>query len=277
MTDGVDDAAVADVDVAGVEGDATDQSSTPWDSYLDEHEIPPGFRGPTLEAMKYVESQRSKKFQEYESTHKQFEQYRDIGIHDWEPESLRTALAITEALDQRDPDALRQIVEYYGYELPDGLGDEDEGDEDEGGDVDEGPDLDSLLDERLAPLNEFVQSEMQKRAKADAEQYIESALSAIEKDLGRSLKDGERDRLFKMAAGLAQGGSQDSLAEAWDLQKQIVMDAEKGFLASKAGEPGAAEVGPSAPSVQGKDYSGMSLEDAKQQQLRDWVAANVPD
>lgn len=276
MTDGVEteaqvEPAVDDAVVA--EGQATDQSVSPWDSWIQEQQISEIAQAPVRAAFKHADGLATKKFQEHAEERKRWEPYESLGLNEFEPDFLSGALPIMRALDQGGDDA-REIVERMARQLG-LLGDPDDGEGEWDGEElegDEEPDDD--LHERLARTESFVQQQEEQQRRTEAEAYIAQAYGAVEKDLGRKLTDGETGRISNLASGLAHAGVEDPIGAAWKELKSQREDAQKELLEQKRQEPGRVEVGPSAPAARAPRPSGLSLEEQSNDRLREWMRSN---
>lgn len=257
------------VDVTGAQGDAASQSSSPWDPWISEQEIPEPAQHYVRNAFKHAEGLTTKRFQEAAEFRKQWEPYQQVGIHEWDPQGLQQGLALLEALEdeERGPEVIRQLAEHYGV-----LGGDDEVDDDEDGEDE--PDINSVLDEKLAPIQQFIQSQQQERIQQEAQSYFDDALKQIKKDAGRDLSDEEQTRVLQIAQSQAKAGEKDPIGSAWGIYKSIITDAERGVMSQKRQEPGRAEVGPSRPAAT-PDRGDLPLEDQGKQELREWARARA--
>lgn len=244
------------------EGDASPENDTaapsPWDERLSKY--PDAIREQVLDGMKYVEGLTTKKFQEAADFRKQAEPYMGIqGLTDWQPEELTQGLDLLQRLmdEEQAPELVRSLAEHYGLQLADDGEDWDDDDpEDEDGD----PDFDSRIDERVKPLQEYVEQQQQREREREAHQQISSTFEEIEKQAGRKVGEDEREQVLTIAQGLI-GKSDNPIKAGWDAYTQIVERAQKGLVTQKRREPGQAEVGPSNPD--GTPQPSTSFEDAK--------------
>lgn len=243
--------------------------TTPWDKWITENEIPDIARPYVERAFKHNEALVTPRFQEAAEYRKSWEPYENIiNREQWQPEDLQHGLAILEALedDGRRDDILRAMIDHFGVELGDG----DELDLDDDEDPDPVSAFEEVLDQRLSPLQEFIEKQQRAEQEKQAQDYIESSLASVSKDLGRDLSEQESTQLLQQAHVLAQAGEKDPIGKAWEAVKAQRISIEEGAFQAKRNEPGKPESGPSRPPLNPPKRGSTDEE-----KLRGWMASHA--
>lgn len=220
------------------------------DQYLPQ--VPEDYREHVEPYLRDIESNANQRFQEHAQYKEQWEPYEELGLTDYEPESLAQLLQFAELMN--DPEAVHEwwnrLGEENGYirELIDdyGLEDEDEGEEGEEEQYD--PQIlmtamQQMLDERLAPVLERNQEyEEQERVK-EADSEIQQRVDAIQNEY--DLSEDELQAVYKLSLAYIDTDGPDAITKGFADFQNLVGNVETNTVTKKAG-------GPSKPEGEGK-------------------------
>lgn len=208
-------------------------------SLYDLNSVPEQFREDFAAYAKELDKKIQSKFQEAAEYRKGWEPYGDIGITEYEPDSIRNLLAFAEALNDPDTakDAVLRLVENLGIDLAGAPVEDAEGGDDP---------LAEVRDE-LAEFRQWKAEQEAERFRAEEIDRLMSELSEVETLHGKPFTDEEKSRIVALAGRMPL--EDEPIKAAYSLISEVSGDAQKSLVKAKAKQPRAAEPGGRASTV----------------------------
>jgi hypothetical protein len=246
----------AEVQPDGGQGQAGDETGL-----YDLSSVPEDVRPVVEEHLKAIEGNVTRKFQEAAEFRKQWEPLQELGVDQWDPESLEWLLSIGERLSGGDPEAVfRELAEQFS----------DQG-EPEVLDDDPVALVKQELEEQFAPMREQFQEFQQQRALQEQTQALYHELQEIEGERGEKIGDDELDELLEIAAAQFMT-SEQPLRDAIGFRDRIASAAQKRLVSQKLSDPQAAEGGGRAST---QVLPPATFEEAKEAALARFTQSNL--
>lgn len=214
-----------------------------YQEYL-QNEVPEDYREHVEPYLRSIESNANEKFREHAEYRKQYEPYDELNLSQYEPEGLANLLAFAELME--DEEKFKEWVTETGQKL--GIGQElNQGDEFDDGDDGEFGELDldtirtafgELLDDRLGPLEERLNSSDQERQSNEANQIIETKMEELHEQHG----DFDEQAVYKLAFALSES-SDDPIQAGFDEYQRIVGNIQTETVNGQVEQPAPPERG----------------------------------
>jgi hypothetical protein len=223
--------------------------SSPWETYLDR--IPEDARDVATEAFREMEANANKKFESHAEFRKQWEPLQETGINQLSPEEVSWLVQFRQALEQ--PDVMQQWWE--GYAKENGLTVAEaqaQAADDDFGFQDPSQQMEKLLEERMAPLMKKLeeydgrfQQQTQAQQQAEATQYIDGQIGALEKEHNEGNKfDDETKGLIELfAQKYVDSDAMNAIPRGYADLQHLLNTNEKKALQGKLNQPPPAEGG----------------------------------
>lgn len=221
--------------------------------------VPEDYRPHVEPYVKQIESNANSKFAEHAEYRKQWEPFEELGLQDYEPESLQQLLQFAELAS--DPEQFKTWWQNAGQEL--GLFDTDDDDAGNFDDDDEGLDpqeleelFDQVIEQRMQPFLEEKQQREYNDQVQQATEAVEEQLAGFEEEHGE-LSEDDRTAILKFAYTYAEDDP-DPITKGFEDWQRLVNGVETSTVQSKADtptppeRPGRANTAPE----QIKDYEG---------------------
>jgi len=175
-----------------------------WEDVLTH--VPEDARPQVEQVLRSWDANVTKEFQKRAERLKQLERFERLGLHDWPDEEIEAAASLLQ-LARDDPDAFDEWLLAAAQErgildrLQGGEPGYDTGDEEP--DLEDTPDqggvdLDELLEEKLAPIAQWIAEREQERQLAEIDKQIDETLAALHQKHG----DFPDDAVLTIARGL---------------------------------------------------------------------------
>ena len=205
--------------------------------------VPAEYRQHLDPIIKEMSSNVGKKLEDNANYRKQWEPYEELGITDYEPETVNDLLGLLQLMN--DPDQFKQwydaVGEQYGFADSRGGVNEDEFDDEYDGELDEealSPEefqaaIDSRVEEALSPFMQQQEQMEEQQALAEADNTIDEQLNAIREQFGDFDDETERD-ICKLA--LAYDG-ENAIEKGFEDYRRIVGDAQNDLFSKAEGQP----------------------------------------
>ena len=233
----------------------------PYAEYLSR--IPEDARDDIEPIFKEWDQNVSKKFQDHAEFKRQWEPFKDTGISQYGPEQVSWAAQFLEALDK--PELIQGWFENYakenGLTLAEAQAQVEEATDDYGF-QDPAQQYEKLLEERLSPLMKKLeeydgrfQQQTQAQANAEAGRYIETQISALEKEHneGNKFDDETRELVDLFAAKYIESDAMNAVPRGYADLQHLLNNQEKKALQGKLNQPPPAEGG-GVPDVAPPEY-----------------------
>lgn len=238
-----------------------------YDSILSD--VPQEHRPYVESAIKEFDGRVTKKFQEAAEYRDQWQPYEELGINEYDPESLQSLLQFAEIAN--DPDTFREWWEKVGDEQgwTDDLilsDNDDDEDDDEFNKQELMEQFAQMLDERMQPLTERERAREEESRLNAAEQAIDEQMEQLKQEHGEF----DEQAVYKLA--LAYSDEDNPIELAFKDYQSLVGDIEKGTLESKSGQPPPSEAG-GRPNTTAQPIT--TWEDAKEAAVERFKQANA--
>jgi hypothetical protein len=237
----------------GAEAPAEGQGAEGTTGLYDLDSVPEELRSQLEPHLKAYDAQVTKKFQDAANYRQQWEPYEELGLNQYDPESVAGLLQFAQMAE--DDNAFAQWFEQTGQEsgLFEALGyqkaeSEDMGDGFEGMNPEQiAAMVQEAVAQQMAPVNEQLTAQQQETLVREAEQEITDRLEQIKGD-NPNLPEGADDAILRFAHSFAEDDEEDPIGKGFEEYQRIVSQGESGLFAQKAGQPGPVE-GPGAAST----------------------------
>jgi hypothetical protein len=259
------DSTAATVQPGEGEGGAGDQQAngTPQGELFDLDSVPEELRPYVEDVLKQVQGNVTQRFQEHADFRKQWEPYSQIeGLSDVPAEDLQQLLEFhrlaqdpeqfgdwvgewLQAYREHAPEQFNALADKLDQAgLFDGEGDPDEGEEPEGGD-DLRSILNEALDQRLGPIEQFIESQQDQSEIGQIEQALVAEADEVKaqhrEQFGEELDDEAVEAIGKLSH--AYDEAQGSIKSAYQDYLRLTGKAQGDLVDEKLGQPAAAVAG----------------------------------
>lgn len=252
---GADDvgAAAAEADVDGA-GDAPVEDTgakTPLADLYDLSSTPEELRPYAEDLLGQVSKNVDAKFREHAEYRKGWAPFEELGLRDMNPQEVSELLQFRNEILGNE-DALKEwlgaAAEHVGWQPElshddwvalgeaNGFFESDEGTEaaEDSGQIDLLPQIQSMLEERLRPIEELVNSQRQEAGVAEVKAQLEQQLQSLEEQHGEY----DRAAVVRLAQSFQNEGSEDPIQDAFDEYMRLRGSSQSALLEDKAGQPG---------------------------------------
>jgi uncharacterized protein YdcH (DUF465 family) len=252
--------------VEGSEGEGSDEGQGGSDEGLglyDLDSVDPAYRDDVAAALKEIEGNVTRKFQEHSELRNKIGPYENLGIFDQDPENVANLLAFAEIAE--DEEAFKEwwneIGDRFGFAESDDDDDEDEefsfDDDDDSDDEDLAEQLSevvaNIVEERLAPIEQRVSAQQEAEMVSQVEQQIEDAFKSLHDE------HGEFDDDIVTRFALAYPGDPEAIQKGFTDYQQFVGSTKRDTITSKANGSGPVD-GPGKPNTNAQKPA--TIEDA---------------
>lgn len=224
----------SDVVQPGSEG----QGDSDVGSFFDLSNVPEDYQPHLEPILKEVQKNVDGKFREHADYRKQWEPYDELGLTEYDPESVQKLLQFAELIE--DQDQFRQWWEAVGSEYgwsDELLGDSDLDGDDDFSDGDDVLDLSTLeqtiaekLDERLGPFLEQQRTQEEQHQIEEATAFVDSEIARLKEEYG----DFDEQAVYRFAAVY---DSQDAIERGVKDYLSHINEIKKGVVAAGGNSP----------------------------------------
>ncbi len=221
-----------------VQSDNSDQGGDGggfYQEYL--NKVPEDYRPHVEPYVKEVESNANKKFAEHAEYRKNWEPYEQLGINEYEPESLQQLLQFAELM--QDEEQFKDWWKNTGETL--GLfenEDDDLGIDDDDDDFDVESALDQIIEQRMQPFIQEKQERDYEEQVNQASEEVSNRLTELQEEHGLELDEEEQRVVYRFAYTYADDENEDDpIGKGFQDFQRLVGDIETSTVESKANAP----------------------------------------
>lgn len=212
--------------------------------------VPADYRQHIDPILKELQTNVGKKFEEHANYRKQWEPYEELGLNDYDPESIQALLQLGEIMSDQDQfkDWWSQVGNELGF-MPEDEYDEDDEDYEDDEYEDSNDELSSdgiqeiineQLQQALAPLYQDRQQQEFDQGVEQIGQELDKQMAELrdnfEAETGQELKPEIEQHIWKTALAYEEEGPQ-AIQKAWDEVMGIVGDAKSELFAAADNQP----------------------------------------
>lgn len=229
-------------------GEGQGESSGFYQEYL--NQVPEDYRAHVEPYLKNIETNANKRFSEHADYKKQWEPYEELGLTDYEPDSIQELIQFAEVL--QNPEQFKEWFLSAGQQT--GILDEllgSDGDDEDYEDYDTDDDdldpeavqqfFDQMLEQKLAPI-------LEKQYESDYQEQVEQAESQIDEQLDSlasqhsvELDEDSRKMICQFAYAYSDQEGADPIAMGFADWAKYTGQIEQGTVERKVNQPPPAE------------------------------------